>query len=137
MRVFGIALFIALTVASADQVPRALTPYEMKALHSQIALGRNIVSALGQYSKTIYELNGESGNMWNRGMTGLGLLTRTPTVQVLHAAGYITDFDLVLAERYRATPQPVPTTQRLATCLTMQTDRGELLFDTHGNITVR
>ena len=75
--------------------------------------------------------------MWSRGMTEFGLLTRTPTIHVLHAVGYLSDSDFALAQRYRATPQPVPANQGLATRLTMQTDRGELLFDTQGDIKLR
>jgi hypothetical protein len=82
-------------------------------------------------------VNGESANMWSRGMGQLGLLSRTPTIDVLHAAGYITDSDFTLAAGYRATPQPVPANQGLATRLTMQTHRGELLFDTRGDIKLR
>jgi hypothetical protein len=138
MRLFGIALFISLSGAVADQPGRSLRPDEMKALQQPIAVGRHILNALSQYSNAAaHEANGESANMWSRGMNQLGLLTRTPTIEVLHAAGYISDSDFTLAQRYRATPQPLPANQGLATRLTMQTHRGELLFDTRGDIALR
>jgi hypothetical protein len=137
MRLFGIALFISLSGAVADQPGRSLRPDEMKALQQPIVVGRHILDALSQYSNTAREASGESANMWSRGMNQLGLLTRTPTIEVLHAAGYISDSDFTLAQRYRATPQPVPANQGLATRLTMQTHRGELVFDTRGDIKLR
>jgi hypothetical protein len=137
MRLFAIALFISLSIAVANQPGRSLRPDEMKALQQPIAVGRHILEALSQYSNAAHEVNGESANMWTRGMGQLGLLSRTPTIDVLHAAGYITDSDFTLAQRYRATPQPVPANQGLATRLTMQTHRGELLFDTRGDIKLR
>ena len=138
MRLFGIALVISLSVAVADEPARSLRPGEMKALQQPIAVGRLILDALSQYSNAaVHKVDGESANMWSRGMNQLGLLTRTPTIDVLHAAGYISDSDFALAQRYRATPQPVPANQGLATRLTMQTHRGELLFDTRGDIKLR
>ena len=137
MRLFGIVLFVSLSVAVADQPGRPLKPDDMKALQQPVAVGRRILDALSQYSLAAYEVNGESANMWSRGMDRLGLLTRTPTIDILHAAGYISDSDFALAQRYRATPQPVPVNQGLATRLTMQTHRGELLFDTRGDIALR
>jgi hypothetical protein len=138
LRILPIALFVSLSIALADQPPRPLTSQEMKVLQRQITLGRRIVTALARYSKAAYELNGESANMWTRGINQLGLLTRTPTIEVLHAAGYINDSDDALARRYRATPKPVPADVTMAQpLLTMQSERGELVFDTRGDIALR
>ena len=135
MRPLPFAVFIAFAISLADQPPRSLTGEETRALQQQIALGRRIIVALTRYSDAIHEANAESSDMWARGMGALGLVTRTPTMDVLHAARYITDSDQALAHRCHATPQPLPAgapvTQPL---LTMQCDRGELVFDTQGAV---
>ncbi len=70
-------------------------------------------------------------------MNELGLLTRTPTIDVLHAAAYISDSDYALARRYGATPQPIPGNGTMPRpLLTMQSNRGELVFDTRGRVTL-
>ena len=125
-------------MALADQPSRPLTPQETKTLERQITLGRRIIAALNQYSKAAREVNGESANMWSRGVTEFGLLTRTPTIDVLHAAGYLNDSDNGLARHYHATPQPVPRNATMAQpLLTMHSELGELVFDTRGAVTVR
>jgi hypothetical protein len=133
-----VALFISFAVALADQPSRPLTPQETKTLERQITLARHILAALAKYSKAAHEVNGESANMWSRGMNELGLLTRTPTIDVLHAAGYLNDSDNALARHYHATPQHVPGNATMAQpLLTMHSELGELVFDTRGAVTVR
>jgi hypothetical protein len=45
---------------------------------------------------------------------------------------------MMLAHRYQATLEVVPATASpMHPLLTMQTDRGKLVFDTRGNITLR
>jgi hypothetical protein len=137
MRLLYFAVFIGFSFARADQPSRSLATDETKSFHVQIALGQRIVAALARYSKAAYEENGESSNMWTRGISELGLLTRTPTIEVLHAVDYIADSDYALARQYHAASHPVPAgapaTQPL---LTMQTDTGELFFDTRGLVTL-
>jgi len=128
MRVLAITLLISVGFAVADQPGHSLTPDETKALQQPITVGRHILDALSRYSKASDEANVP---------TGLSLLTGAPTVEVLHAAGYISDSDLALAQRCHATPQPIPANQASATRLTMQTDRGELVFDTRGDVILR
>jgi hypothetical protein len=66
------------------------------------------------------------------------VLAWVPTLEVLHAGGYISDSDMSLARRYQAARQLIPAnsppTQPL---LTMQTDQGELIFDTRANVALR
>ena len=129
MRIIGIALVISVGIALADRPPYSLTPDEMKALQEPIMVGHRILDALSRYSKASDEANVNVP-------TGLSLLTHAPTIEVLHAAGYISDSDFALAQRYHAMPQPVPANQGSAARLTMQTERGKLVFDTRGEITL-
>jgi hypothetical protein len=66
------------------------------------------------------------------------VMTRMPTIAVLRTGGYISDSDMPLSHRYQVVlqfiPAEAPPTQPL---LTMQTDSGELIFDTRGNVTLR
>jgi len=133
-----VALFISFAVALADQPSRPLTRQETKTVERQITLGRRILAALAEYSKAAHEVTGESASMWSRGMTELGLLTRSPTIDVLHAAGYLTDSDHALARHYHAMPQHVPANATTAQpLLTMHSELGELVFDSRGAVTVR
>jgi hypothetical protein len=128
MRVIGITVLFCVGFIVADQPGRSLTPEETTALRQQITVGRHLLAALSLYSRASAELNVPIGD---------SLSTHAPTIEVLHAAGYISDFDFSVAQRYRAMPHPVPADQDVATRVTMQTDRGELIFDTRGSITLR
>jgi hypothetical protein len=130
MRGLSIVLLIAMGSVFADQpTTHPLTAKEAAALQEPIALGHRILNALSRYAQT-----SEPPMI----PAELDLLTRVPTIEILHAAGYISDSDMPLAHRYLATLQPIPpgapSTQPL---LTMQTDRGELILDTRGTVTLR
>ena len=131
MRALYICLLIAVGAAFASQpiTGRPLTAKEAAALREPTALGHRILTALSHYPKASEEA---------KVPTGLDLLTQVPTIEVLHAGGYISDSDMSLSHHYHAALQPIPAgapqTQPL---LTMQTDRGELVFDTLGDVTLR
>jgi hypothetical protein len=130
MRVLYIFLLITIGAAFASQpiTSRPLSAKEAAALREPTALGRRILSALSHYPKASEQA---------KVPTGLDLLTPVPPIEVLHACGYISDSDISLSHQYHATLQPIPSgapqTQPL---LTMKTDRGELVFDTLGDVTL-
>lgn len=130
MRGLSVLLLIAVGSAFADQpITRPLTAKETVALHEPVALGGRILAALSRYSKASEQV---------KVPTEYDVLTRVPTIEVLHVGGYISDSDMPLTYRYQVVlqliPAEAPTTQPL---LTIQTDSGELIFDTRGNITLR
>jgi hypothetical protein len=133
-RALCVALFISLAVAEGGELTRSLTRQETRDLQSEITVGRRIVVALAKYSKSASEMYGRTTS----GLTELSLLTRTATIDVLHAAGYLSDSDTALARRYDAMPQQV---SAIATSeqplLTMHSKLGELVFDMRGTVTVR
>src|SRR3954464_9507718 len=108
---------------------RPLSSEEETALREPVSLGQRILTALSNYPKASEQ---------PKVRTGLDLTTKMPTVEVLHAGGYITDADASLSSRYKASLHPIPNgaphTQPL---LSMRIDRGELVFDVDGNITLR
>jgi hypothetical protein len=101
----------------------------MVALHEPVALGGRILAALSRCSKASEQV---------KVLPGFDVLTWVPTIEVLHVGGYISDSDMSLARRYQAAPQLIPAnsppTQPL---LRMQTDQGELIFDTRANVALR
>ena len=130
MRGLSVLLLIAVGSAFADQpTTRPLTANETVALHKSVALGGRILAALSRYLKASEQV---------KVPTEYDVLTRVPTIEVLHVGDYISDSDMPLIYRYQAVfqliPAEAPTTQPL---LTMQTDSGEFIFDTLGNITLR
>ena len=130
MRVLSLALLISLSVAfGSEPTTRSLTSDEAKALRQPTAFGERILAEVSRYKKASEGI---------KIPTEFDVMTRAPTIDVLHAAKYISNSDMVLAHRYQATLQPVPATASPThPLLTMQTDRGELVFDTRGNITLR
>ncbi len=131
MRALSISLLLAAAALFAGEptTRRPLTAKESAALQEPTTLGHRILNALSRYSKA-----SEPPKI----PAGLDLLTRVPTIEVLHAGGYISDSDMPLTHRYLATLQPIPPdAPRTQPLLTMQTDRGELIFDTRGNVTLR
>jgi hypothetical protein len=131
MRKLPLVLLIAVTSAFGDQpsTRRPLTGKESAALEEPTALGHRMLTALARYSKASEPV---------KIPTEFDVMTRTPTIELLHAAGYISDSDTLLSRRYRVVlqliPAEAPPTRPL---LTMQTDSGELIFDTRGNVTLR
>jgi len=130
MRVLSFALLISVSVAfGSEPAARSLTSDEAKALRQPAALGERILAEASRYTKASEGI---------KIPPELDVLTRAPTIDVLHAAGYIRDSDMALAHRYQATLQFVPASARPThTLLTMQTERGELIFDRRGNVRLR
>jgi hypothetical protein len=104
---FAIALaFISCVVSSscAEPVRRALTAAETAALQEPIELGKRVYNALYRY------LDPPQPRVPN---TGPDVLTGWPTVDLLHAVGYIADSDMRLVRQYRVTiPRSSSTNQR-------------------------
>ena len=126
---FGALLLVTAILAFADQQTtlRPLTPADAAALSEAVALGERITRTLAHYFEVTHP------PMRIRGDTGL--ITRTPTIHVLRAVRYLSDADFQLARRYYAALHPMPSeapaTQPL---LTMQTDRGVLVFQVSGEV---
>ena len=131
MRELSLLVLIAVSSAFADQptTRRPLTAKEPAALEKPITVGHRILTALSRYSKASDQVQLPPE---------LDVSTQVPTIEILHAGGYISDSDMPLTHRYRLAlqliPAEAPPTQPL---LTMQTDSGELIFDTRGNIALR
>ena len=130
MRELSVLLLIAVGSAFADQATtRPLTAKERASLHEPVALGGRILAALARYSKASEQL---------KVPTEYDVLTRVPTIELLHAGGYISNSDVSLAHRYQAAPQIIPANSPpTQPRLTMQTDWGELVFDTRANVALR
>ena len=130
MRRLSVLLVIAVSSAFADQsTTRPLTTEQIVALQEPVALGGRLLAALSRYAKASEQV---------KVPTEFDVSTRVPTIELLHASGCISDSDVTLAYRYRAVPQLIPAnsppTQPM---LTMQTDRGELIFDTRAKVALR
>ena len=121
-----ILLLIVASLALAD--PPAgyrLSPTEKAELKEPLALARRIIAARYRYSKASERV---------RVPAEYDVMTRTPTIEVIHAAGYISDSDALLSYRYRVVLQLVAPGAALGQAvLTMQTNRGELMLDKLGN----
>jgi hypothetical protein len=131
MRAFLVSVFAVIGFALAGQpaADHPLTVEASAALREPVALGQRILAALSRYSSAP-----KRGDI----PTGGSLLTDNPSIEVLHAGGYIGDSDMTLAARYKATLQAIPAgapaTQPM---LTMTVHGGELIFDTQGNVAFR
>jgi hypothetical protein len=124
MKRASVAVFISFAgFALAQPAPHSLSPEDTEALREPLALGQRIIAAASKYSKP-----SDFAKMPN----GPALLTQVPTIEILHAARDISDADMLLARRYRATLHPA--NQPL---LSMETDRGELEFYGRGGVTLR
>jgi hypothetical protein len=124
MKRASVAVFLNFAAfALAQPAPHSLSPEDAEALREPLALGQRIMVAASKYFKP-----SDLAKMPTAG----ALLTRVPTVEILHAAGDISDADMMLARRYRATLHPA--TQPL---LSIETDRGELIFYGQSEVTLR
>jgi hypothetical protein len=68
-------------------------------------------------------------------LTGPDVVTGYPTVNVLHAVGYITDSDMRLVQRYHVSIAAAVFKPEDPTVM-MQTKLGEVRFDARGQITL-
>jgi hypothetical protein len=120
MRAFCTVVLIAASAAVAGSQP---------AVTEAMELGQRVLKALFEYPNPSVRMNV---------LRGRDLLTALPTIEVLHAAGYISDSDMSLCHRYHVALHPIPAgASQTQPMLTMETDRGELVFDTSGNCTLR
>jgi hypothetical protein len=120
-------LTASLMLAQQPPVHRALTTEDAVGLNEAVSVGHRVLVALRQYSDDMPAAD--------RIEVDRALITRTPTVEILHAYRYVTDSDFAACRRYHATLHPVPSeapaTQPL---LSMQTDRGILVFQISGEV---
>jgi hypothetical protein len=123
-------LSLAGAVFAQNQQSRALSTTESVALREPIAVGKRIIAALSRYPVA-------SGST-TRATADRSLLTRTPTLDLLHASGYISDTDFAFSHSCHATLQPVPAGASADhPVLRLQTASGELIFDARGEVTIR
>ncbi len=121
-------LVVSLPAVLAAQ-PTPLSSDKAKLLQQPIDLGYRLLAALSRYPKPSASANRTGG---------VDLITSVPTVEVLHSAGYVTDSDMVLARRYRATFQSMPAGSNASQPrLSMHTDRGELTFAGDGTVALQ
>jgi hypothetical protein len=104
-----------------------LTAVDAAALEEPTALGHRILAGLSHYfefSPALMHIQGE-----------VDLVTRTPTIEILHAYRCVSDSDFALCHRYHATLHPVPSdAPATQAVLSMQTDRGVLVFQANGEV---
>lgn len=125
----GPTLVVTCCVAAlfaAEPTRRTITATEMAALKEPINVGKGVYIAVCRYYS-----NRESRAY----PAGPALFTDSPTIELLHAVGYIADADMQLIQRYRI---GIPTVIVKPTdpVVIMQTKSGELTFDTRGQITL-
>jgi hypothetical protein len=65
------------------------------------------------------------------------LFTTCPTINILHAVGYLNDSDTKLAEQYHVVISPTYFGKPKEPLVTLQTKYGELNFDLRGKITLQ
>ena len=112
------------SLSSAEPSRRALTAAETVALREPIELGDIVHHALYRYFDPPQPF---------LPLTGVDVVTRCPTVDVLHVMGYITDSDMRLVEQYRVSIATV-ISKPTDSVMTMQTKFGEISFDARGQI---
>jgi hypothetical protein len=117
-------------LAQQAPAPRPLTTAEAAALEEPVALGHRVLAAWSHYSELTY--------LSTPIFAGVDVLTRTPTLELLHATHSLSDSDFALSSHYRTTLHPLPANApKDAPILSMRTDRGEIVVDISGNITLQ
>lgn len=128
LRFIAVAFFMygLASLSAAEPKSRPLTDRETTILQEPIAIGKTVYNAVCRYYTALRPRDYP---------VGPALLTESPTVELLHALGYITESELRLAQQYRIAIPPVvvKATDRL---VILDTKSGELSFDTRGNITL-
>ena len=133
MRAFCLLLFFVASVGLAQQAParRPLTTAEAAALEESVALGHRVLAAWARYL--------EVTNLSTPIPVGVDVLTRTPTLELLHATHSLGDSDFALSSHYqtRRLPGGPNAPQGSSASGTMRTDRGEIVVDISGNVTLQ
>ncbi len=125
----AVAVLASLTFADDMAPARPLTPADAAALEEPTALGRRVLAALSRYLELM-----PASIQFAEDNT---LLTRMPTVEVLHATRCLSDADWALCRRYLATLHPLPAASvGPQPLLSMQTARGVLVFQTSGDVVI-
>lgn len=114
------------SLSAAEPTKRAISNTEVTALKEPIAVGKRIYFAVRRY------YDKQPSRVYP---TGLALFTDSPTIELLHAVGYISDSDFGLARQYRVAIPPVIVKPTDAVVL-MQTRLGELSLDASGHISL-
>lgn len=131
-RALWLLLFFVASAGLTQQPParRPLTPAEAAALDECGRLAHRVLDAWSRY----LEVTNRSTPI--RG--GVDVLTRTPTLELLHATHSLSDSDLALSLHYQTRLHPVPpNAPKDAPILSMRTDRGEIVVDISGNVTLQ
>jgi hypothetical protein len=133
MRVFLLRLALAIAsmfcvvwASSAEPARRELTAAETAALQEPIDLGKRVYAALCRYWSSSKPVEGAARYP--------DLVTASPTVDLLHALGYIADSDMKLTGQYKVVIPPVVGEKPMAPVVAMQTKYGEISFDIRGEI---
>ena len=113
-------------VSAREPSTRPLTAEEMNAIREPIELGDRIYRALYRY------LDKEHLRI---PLTGPDVVGSYPTVNVLHAAGFITDADIRLSERYHVSIAAVIFNSKDPAVM-IQTVIGEVIIDARGQMSV-
>lgn len=132
MRALCFLLLFVASVGFAQQAParRPLTTGEAGALEECVALGHRVLAAWSHYSDVTTLSTPMSA--------GVDVITRTPTLELLHATHSLSDSDLALSLHYLTRLHPVPpNAPKDAPILSMRTDRGEIVVDISGNVTLQ
>lgn len=131
MRAFPLIFFLATSFAFAEPAAdrRSLTTAETAALSEPIALGHRVMAAISHYLEVRLPPSPIP--------EGLGLLTGTPTLELLRSTECLSDLDYALVRRHHAGLYPVPPDAPAdQPILAMRTELGDLIFDTTGNVTL-
>jgi hypothetical protein len=132
MRALAFIIVIVASRAFAEQptTPRPLTTAEAATLKESVDLGHRVLAAWARYSQTTYVSSPIP--------TGAALFTSTPTLELLHATHSLSDSDFARSLQCHIKLHPVPVgAPKDAPILSVRADRGELVFDITGNITLQ
>ena len=132
MRALSVIIVIIASLASAEQpaTPRPLTTAEAATLKESVDLGHRVLAAWARYS----QVTSVSSPL----PTGAALFTSTPTLELLHATHSLSDSDFAASLQCQIKLHTVPVdAPNDAPILSVRTDRGELVFDITGNITLQ
>jgi hypothetical protein len=132
MRALSVIIVIVASFAFAEQptTRRPLTTAEAATLKGSVDLGHRVLAAWSRYSQATYVSSPIP--------TGAALFTNTPTLELLHATHSLSDSDFALSLQCQIKLHPVPVgAPNDAPILCVRTDRGELVFDISGNITLQ
>jgi hypothetical protein len=132
MRTLSLLVFFVASIGVAQRAPdrRPLTTAEAAALKEPVALGFRVLAAWSRYS--------EVSHLSTPISAGVDVITSTPTLELLHATHSLSDSDFTLSSHCQTKLHPVPpNAPRDAPIISMHTDRGDIVIDISGNVTLQ